>query len=80
MDVSCPDCSEPVAVPPEARAGDLLECPTCAGHALRLTRADGRWAARLAHRVSCPACNEVLTLPEGVKAGMPSSVAGADTG
>lgn len=56
-------------MPPEARAGDLLECPTCAGHALRLTREDGRWAARLAYRVSCPACNEVLTLPEGAKAG-----------
>jgi len=39
------------------------------GHALRLTKQDGRWTASLAHRVSCPTCNEVLTLPEGAKAG-----------
>jgi hypothetical protein len=69
MDVCCPDCGEVVAVGAEAEPGDLLECPSCAGHALRLTREDGRWAARLAHRVSCPACNELLTLPESAKAG-----------
>jgi len=56
-------------VSPEARPGDLLDCPNCAGHALRLTREDGRWGAMLAHRVSCPSCDEMLTLPEGVRAG-----------
>lgn len=56
-------------MPADAEAGDLLDCPNCAGHGLRLTREDGRWAASLAHRVSCPTCNETLTLPEGAKAG-----------
>lgn len=69
MDVRCPDCGEGVAVPVEAEPGDLLECPNCAGHALRLTREDGWWAARLAHRVSCPTCNEMLMLRESAKAG-----------
>lgn len=69
MEVRCPDCGEVVAVPADAEAGDLLDCPNCSGHGLRLTREDGRWAASLAHRVSCPTCNETLTLPEGAKAG-----------
>jgi mercuric ion transport protein len=68
-DVHCPDCGERVPVPTGAESGDLLDCSSCAGHALRLTRTDGRWAATLAHRVSCPACNKVLTLPEGAQAG-----------
>ena len=55
-------------MPPGARPGDLLECPNCAGHALRLTREGGRWGATLAYRVSCPSCDETLTLPEGAKA------------
>lgn len=69
MDVHCPDCGEAVAVPPEARASDLLGCPNCAGHSLRLSKQDGRWTAGFAYWVSCPACNEVLMLPEGAKAG-----------
>lgn len=68
-DVRCPDCGESVPVPAAAKPNDLLDCPNCAGHLLRLTREDGRWAARLAHRVSCPTCNEMLTLPEGAQAG-----------
>jgi ribosomal protein S27E len=67
MDVACPDCREAVEVPADARVGDLLECPNCAGHALRLVTPGGRWDATLAHRVSCPTCDEVLALPEGVK-------------
>ncbi len=67
--VHCPDCGAPVVVPPGTRAGDLLDCPNCAGHALRVTRKDGRWIASLAHRVSCPTCNEVLTLAEDATAG-----------
>lgn len=58
-----------VAVPFEARSGDIVECPHCAGHSLRLRCQDGCWAATLAHQVSCPICNEVLTLPEGSMAG-----------
>ncbi len=69
MEVGCPDCGEIVPVPPDAKPGNLLECPNCAGHALRLRSEDGRWAATLAHHVSCPACNDVLTLPEDAKAG-----------
>ena len=69
MSVRCPDCGEVVSVPEGAKPGDLVECPNCAGHVLRLRRDDGRWAATLAHRVSCPSCDEVLTLPDEVKAG-----------
>jgi len=69
MEVRCPDCDEVVTVPADAEAGDLVDCPNCAGHALRVTRHDGHWVASLAHRVSCPICNEVQTLPEGARAG-----------
>lgn len=56
-------------MPADAQPGDIIECPNCAGHALRLKREDGRWSATLAHRVSCPACDEMLILPEDAKAG-----------
>ena len=67
--VRCPDCGALIELPDTARSGDLLECPNCAGHALRLREDAGRWSATLAHRVSCPACDEVMTLPDEVKAG-----------
>jgi formylmethanofuran dehydrogenase subunit E len=67
--VRCPDCGEIVSVPAEAQPSDLVECPNCAGHALRLWWAGGRWVATLAHRVSCPRCDEVVTLPDDAKAG-----------
>ena len=67
--VRCPDCGEMVPIPEEARPGELVECPNCAGLALRLRRDDGRWAATLAYRVSCPSCEDVLTLPDDAKAG-----------
>ena len=69
MAVRCPDCGEIVAVPEGAKPGDLVECPNCAGHDLRLRRDDGRWTAALAYRVSCPSCDDVLTLPDEAKAG-----------
>jgi formylmethanofuran dehydrogenase subunit E len=47
----------------------LIDCPNCAGHALRVREDAGRWTATIAHRVSCPSCGEVITLPEHVKAG-----------
>jgi DNA-directed RNA polymerase subunit RPC12/RpoP len=74
--IRCPDCGERLAVPDGARPGDLLECLNCAGHALRLKRDAGRWAATLAYRVSCPNCDQVLTLPESVKAGDPITCCG----
>jgi hypothetical protein len=67
--VRCPDCGEALAVPLDAQPGDLLECPNCAGHAIRLTKNDGHWGAKLAHRVSCPTCVKILTLPDEAKAG-----------
>lgn len=66
--VRCPDCGAPIEIPAAVRSGDL-ECPSCAGHALRVREEDGRWSASLAYRVSCPECDEVITLPEHVKAG-----------
>ena len=56
-------------MPAGAKPGDLVECPNCAGHALRLKQGAGRWTATLAYRVSCPKCDEMLTLPEDTKAG-----------
>jgi hypothetical protein len=69
MCVRCPDCDGLVAVPAGAQAGGVLECPNCAGHALRLKASDGQWTATLAYRVSCPSCDELVTLSEGAKAG-----------
>jgi hypothetical protein len=58
-----------IDLPADVRSGNLVACPNCAGHALRL-RVDGRrWSATLAYRVSCPACEDVVTLPADVKPG-----------
>ena len=67
--VRCPDCGALVEVPPGTRSGDLIECPNCAGLALRVHENAGHWSATLAYRVSCPDCDEVVTLPEDVKPG-----------
>ncbi len=67
--VQCPDCGAVVELPHGVRPGDLVECPNCAGHALRVSEVGGRWSATLAHRVSCPNCDEVLTLPGDAKPG-----------
>jgi Zn finger protein HypA/HybF involved in hydrogenase expression len=67
--VRCPDCGTLVELGSHVRTGDLVECPNCAGHALRIRRKGDRWAASLAHRVSCPDCDEVITLPEDAGAG-----------
>ena len=56
-------------LPAGVRSGVLVECPNCAGHALRAREAGGRWSATLAYRVSCPNCDEAVTLPESAKAG-----------
>jgi Zn finger protein HypA/HybF involved in hydrogenase expression len=67
--VRCPDCGQDVPVPPGTRSGGVIDCPNCAGLALRV-RADGdRWVATIAHRVSCPDCGEGITLPEHARAG-----------
>ena len=67
--VGCPDCAALIELPERTLSGDLVECPTCAGHALRVHEAAGRWSTTLAYRVSCPECDEVMTLPDGVKPG-----------
>lgn len=67
--VRCPDCGALIELPDGTRTGDLVECPNCAGHGLRVREDAGRWLATLAYRVSCPVCNEVLTLPDDVKPG-----------
>ena len=67
--VGCPDCGAVVDVPATSRAGDLVECPNCAGHLLRLEAAAGGWVATLAHRVSCPVCDALVTLAEDAKPG-----------
>ena len=67
--VRCPDGEALIELPEGTRSGDLLECPNCAGHALRVRQEAGRWSTTLAHRVSCPACDEVITLPDDVKPG-----------
>ena len=67
--VRCPDCGAAVELPEGVKSGDLVECPNCAGSALRMRAADGGWVATLAYRVSCPACDVQITLPEGTKAG-----------
>jgi hypothetical protein len=74
--VRCPDCGAFVDLPDGVRAGDLVDCPNCAGHALRLRRDGDRWLASLAHRVSCPDCDDVITLPQGAKAGDTMSCCG----
>ena len=67
--VACPDCGAGVELPEGMKSGDLVECPNCAGSALRMRAEDGGWVASLAYRVSCPACDVQITLPEGTKAG-----------
>ena len=67
--VHCPDCGAVIELPPGIRSGDLVECPNCAGHGLRVQAEAGRWVATLAHRVSCPTCETLLTLPEDAKPG-----------
>lgn len=67
--VRCPDCGEGVGLPSEARSGDLLECPNCAGLSLRVREGDGGWTATIAQTVSCPACERVIVLDEEAKAG-----------
>lgn len=67
--IRCPDCGAAIDLPEDVRSGDLVECPNCAGHALRVLGEDGRWSASLAYRVSCPDCDGIITLPEHVKPG-----------
>jgi mercuric ion transport protein len=67
--VGCPDCGALIELPVGVRSGDLVECPNCAGHALRVREDAGQWSARLAYRVSCPDCDQVITLADDVKAG-----------
>jgi hypothetical protein len=66
----CPDCGDLIELPAGVQSGDLIECPNCAGHALRIRADDGgEWAATLAYRVSFPDCDHVIALPDNAKAG-----------
>jgi hypothetical protein len=47
--VCCPDCNAHVLLPTGAKAGDIVECPNCAGHGLRLKRKGEHWVATLAY-------------------------------
>jgi uncharacterized paraquat-inducible protein A len=76
--VRCPDCGALVEVPQGAKPGDVVECPNCAGHLLRLRQEAGVWIARLAHRVSCPGCDALVTLPEEAKPGDVITCCGRD--
>ena len=67
--VHCPDCGALIEVPEATRSGDLVECPNCADHALRVHDDAGRWSATPAYRVSCPECDEAMTLADDVKPG-----------
>jgi DNA-directed RNA polymerase subunit RPC12/RpoP len=67
--IRCPDCGEPIELPAGTQSGDLLDCPNCAGHALRASEEGGQWSATLAYRVSCPDCERTVTLSEEAKAG-----------
>ena len=58
-----------INLPPTVTSGDLIECPNCAGHAVRVRDNGDRWSATLAYRVSCPTCAEVIALPEDAEAG-----------
>jgi DNA-directed RNA polymerase subunit RPC12/RpoP len=53
--VRCPDCGALIELPEGTRSGDLIECPNCAGHALRVREEAGGWSATLAYRVTPPA-------------------------
>jgi hypothetical protein len=67
--VRCPECGQDVPVPPGTRAGDVIECPHCAGLGLRVRAEGDRWVAIIAHRVSCPDCDRIITLPEDARPG-----------
>jgi hypothetical protein len=65
-----------IELPLGVGSGDLVECPNCAGHALRVREEGARWSATLTYRVSCPDCDEVITLPEGAGGGDTMSCCG----
>ena len=67
--VRCPDCGAVIELPAGVKSGDLVECPNCAGHLLRVRHDGSGWSATIAHRVSCPNCDTSMTLPEGANAG-----------
>jgi uncharacterized Zn finger protein (UPF0148 family) len=69
VSVLCPDCGQPLAIPPGARSGDLIDCPSCAGLSLRVRGQGQQWRADIAHTVSCPDCGRRIVLVEGSAAG-----------
>ncbi len=67
--VRCPDCGQDVPVPLGTPSGAVIDCPNCAGLALRVRVEGDRWIATIAHRVSCPDCDRIITVPPDAKAG-----------
>jgi len=67
--VFCPGCGQHIAVPPDARPGDLIDCENCAGVKFRLLEEAGREVLRLVQLIACPACGERIPVdddtPEG---------------
>jgi hypothetical protein len=76
--VRCPDCGAAIELPARVRSDDLVECPNCAGHLLRVREEVSVWSAALAHTVSCPYCDELVTLSEDAKAGDVITCCGRD--
>ena len=66
--VSCPDCCALLELPAGVESGDLVECPSCAGQAVRVREDGGGWSGTLAYRVSCPDCEQSTILPEDAQA------------
>lgn len=67
--VSCPECGQALEVQPGAKAGDLIDCPFCAGLSLRLSERERTWTATIVKKASCVLCDKVLILPDDVKPG-----------
>ncbi len=65
----CPDCAEPVPLPPVAQPGELVECPNCAGLTFRLLERGGTLTWMRVHRVSCPGSDAVVEVLDGTREG-----------
>ena len=65
----CPDCGQPILVPDDAQAGDLLECPECAGILFRLQPMSGRLQGQQVQMVSCPGTDQLVEILCGTPVG-----------
>lgn len=67
--VPCAACGRALEVPPGAKPGDTIDCPTCAGVSLGLSRHGGEWRGALTRRASCAAGEEEVILADEVQPG-----------